>query len=112
MASIYRIDRVRGGKDDSAIERGLRYGEAYLRPGSLFTIRLDRFSPWKGKDKVEFLNYLVLFHDRDNYTFSPVAIQAAVRVLHRYGYRGFFQISVNRDILTIQPYSSAYIPPK
>lgn len=102
MTSIYRMNRVRGGKDDSAVERGLRNGEVHLRLGSTVEIRLDRFSPWEGRDRVEIQNDHALFHNRNNYTFSPVAIQAAVRVLHRFGFRGFFLIRVSRDILTIQ----------
>ena len=47
MTSIYRMSRVRGGKDDSAIERSLSNREENLRAGSTVEIRLDRISPWE-----------------------------------------------------------------
>jgi hypothetical protein len=107
MESIYRIDRARGGKkDDPSVERSLR--GAYIRPGSSLTIQLDRISPWNGRDKVEILDDCVIFHNCKTHNFSPKAIKAAVRVLYKYGHRGPFQISVKGDLLTIQPYTSAY----
>ena len=107
MESIYRIDRARGGKkDDPSVERSLR--GAYMRPGSSITIQLDRISPWNGRDDVEILDDCVILHKCKTHNFSPTAIKAAVRVLHRYGHRGLFQISVKGNLLTIQPNTSVY----
>jgi len=90
MTSSYDITRAHGGKDDSAIESGLINKINDLETGSNIEIRLNRISPWQGRDKVDIQDEYVLFRDRDDYTFSPVAIVAAVRVLHGYGFAGYF----------------------
>ncbi len=103
MSSRYDLTRTRGGKDDMTIEDVLKDNCDALRRGDKVDIKLLRVSPWQGKDQVDIQSNCADFLDRKDHTFSPAAIRAAVRVLHRYGFRGLFEIKVSRDILSIQP---------
>lgn len=104
-SSYYDITTARGGKDDPAIERSLINKIDAIKAGSNVEIRLSRISPWDGEDKVDIQNSGVVFLDRNDHTFSPVAIKAIVRVLHKYEFRELFRIKVTGDTITIQPMS-------
>ena len=103
MSSLYDITRARGGKDDFAVEKGLSEKESELRAGSTVEIKIDRYSPWEGCDRVEIHSNGVYFHDRSDHTFSPVVIKSTVRILHRFGLTGHFSIKVHGDEITVQP---------
>ena len=104
-SNYYDITTARGGKDDSAIESSLINKIDALKAGTNVEIRLSRTSPWKAEEDVDIQNRYIVFLDGQDHTFSPVAIKATVRVLHKYGFRGLFWIKVTRDIITIQPKS-------
>jgi len=104
MSSRYDLIRARGGKDDVTIEEVLKDRCDVLRRGGKVDIKLLRISPWQGEDQVDIQSAYADFLDRNDHTFSPVAVKAAVRGLHRYEFRGFFKIKVFGDMLSIQPY--------
>lgn len=103
MANYYDVTRARGGKDDFTIERGLLDKIDELKADLKIEIRLERYSPWEGKDRVRINSVGVYFLDKKDHTFSPVVIKATVRMLHRHGFRGYFDINVYGDIVTVQP---------
>ena len=96
-SNYYDITTARGGKDDSAIESSLINKIDALKAGTNVEIRLSRTSPWKAEEDVDIQNRYIVFLDGQDHTFSPVAIKATVRVLHKYGFRGLFWIKVTRD---------------
>ncbi len=102
MASFYNIARARGGKHDITIKRGLEIKINELRAGSIIKIKLESSARWVGRDRVDIHLNAVNFIDRSDHTFSPVAIKAAVRVLHKLGFRGRFEIEVSGDTVIIQ----------
>jgi len=103
MASFYNIARARGGKHDIAIKRELELKISELKAGSAIKIKLDTSACWSGRDRVDIYSIDVNFIDRDDHTFSPVAIKSAVRVLHEFGFKGRFAIEVFGDTVIIQP---------
>ncbi len=103
MPSFYDITRARGGKDDFAVEKELSEKESELRAGSTVEIKIDRYSPWEGDDRVDIHSNGVYFLDRSDHTFSPVVIKSTVRILHRFGFTGHFNIKVHGDNITVQP---------
>ena len=103
MTNYYDMTRARGGKDDSAIERGLLDKIDELKAGLKIEIKIERYSPWEGKDRIRINSDGVYFLGKKDHTFSPVVIKATVRMLHRNGFRGYFDIDVHGDIVTVQP---------
>ena len=105
MPSRYNLARARGGKDDAAIEEALKdKWDALRRQDKITTIVESLRRPhWEGQDRVDIQADHAVFLDRNDNTFSPVAIKAAVRVLHKHGFRGLFWIKVSGDKLCIQP---------
>ena len=103
MASLYNVARSHGGKHDIAIKRGLKLKINELKAGSVIKIKLDSSARWKGRDRVDIHLDGVNFIDRSDHTFSPVAIKAAARVLHKLGFRGRFEIEAFGDTVIIQP---------
>jgi len=103
MPSFYDIMRARGGKDDFAVEKGLSEKESELRAGSTVEIKIDRYSPWEGGDRVDIHSNGVYFLDRRDHTFSPVVIKSTVRILHRLGFTGHFDIKIHGDKITVHP---------
>ncbi len=103
MPSFYDMTRARGGKDDFAVEKGLSKKESELRAGSTVEIKINRYSPWEGCDRVEIHSNGVDFIDRSDHTFSPVVIKSTVRILHRLGFIGQFNIKVHGDKVTVHP---------
>ena len=102
MGDYYNITKAKGGKDDFAIERGLLNKIDELRGGSEIEINIDRYSPREGKDRVDIHTNSVYFFDKKDYTHSPVAIQAAARILHKHGFRGYYRIEVSGNVVAIQ----------
>lgn len=100
--NIYSLGGVRGGKDDAAVARELSETGNVQLDGNGIQIRLDRVSPWQGKDRVRIERGTAEFFNRNDYTQSPVAIQAAVRVLHKSGFMGVFEIWVRDSGLSIR----------
>lgn len=103
MPSFYDITRARGGKDDFAVEKGLLEKESELRAGSTVEIKIARYSPWEGGDRVDIHSNGVYFLDRKDHTFSPVVIKSTVRILHRFGFAGHFDIKIHGDKITVHP---------
>jgi len=101
----YDLARARGGKDDAAAERGLSSQVETLKGGRSVSFSLGRGSPWEAEDSVDIQGSSIVFLDRNDHTFSPVAIKATVRVMHKCGFRGRFQIGVSGDTITIDPMS-------
>ncbi len=104
MGDNYNITKAIGGKDDVAIERDLLNKIDELKGGSEIEIKIDRCSPRKGKDRVDIHTDSVYFFDKKDFTQSPVAIQAAVRILHKHGFRGYYCIEVSGNVVAIQPF--------
>jgi len=103
MASFYNIARARGGKHDIAIKRELELKISELKAGSEIKIKLDTSARWSGRDRVDIYSSDANFIDRDDHTFSPVAIKSAIRALHEFGFRGSFAIEVFGDTVIIRP---------
>lgn len=105
MPSRYNLARARGGKDDAPIEEALKDKRDALRRQDKITTIVEslRRSHWEGQDRVDIQADHAVFLDRNDNTFSPVAIKAAVRVLHKHGFRGLFWIKVSGDKFCIQP---------
>ena len=104
MASRYYVRRARGGKDDAAIETALEDKWDAIRRGDKVQIEPSslRRSHRPGKDRVDIQPDHVDFLEKNDYTQSPVPIQAAVRVLHAQGLFARFHIAVSEDTLSIQ----------
>jgi hypothetical protein len=103
MASRYNLTTVRGGKHDAAIEQALAGLWDALEKGQPAAIKLRQVSRWEGEDGINLQSGYADFLDQTDHTFSPVATKAAVRVLHKKGFRGSFQIEVSGYSLTIDP---------
>lgn len=103
MPSRYNLTTVRGGKHDAAIEQALAGLWEVLARGQSVTIKLGQVSRWKGEDGINIQSGYAVFLDRTDHTFSPVATKAAVRVLHKKGFRGSCQIEVSGYSLAIDP---------
>jgi hypothetical protein len=102
MSSFYNIARDKGGKDDNSIERGLIDKLSELKGGSEIEVVIDRYAPWKGQDSVDIRSDGVYFLERNDHTFSPVVIKAAVRVLYKLGFRGYFNIGLSGNVVTFR----------
>jgi len=104
MPDKYDLTTARGGKDDAAIEEALRGKWDALRRGDRLQIGPYslRRSHWTGKDRVDIQSGHADFLNRNDHTRSPVPIKATVRVLHKNGFRGIFQIEVSPGSLLVQ----------
>jgi len=102
MSSFYNIARAKGGKADNAIERGFMVKINELKIGGEISVRIDRHAPWAGRDDVYISSDKICFLDRNDHTFSPAPVKAAVRVLYKLGFRGYFNIRVSGNVVTLQ----------
>jgi len=102
VSNVYNIKRARGGKHDEQIKRVLlSFREQFLKD-RVITINLSKEAKWTGIDEVTILNDSAIFHRRIDHTWVPVAIKAAVRVLHALGFRGRFVIRTSKWYLEIR----------
>ncbi len=103
--NIYDVTTVRGGKDDSAIERLLSKEWESIRHGEEVTVEPDSMKRphWNGAVNVQIRDDAIEFPEGKDHANIPVAIKAATRVLHRNGLRGRLRIQAWDTHLTIGP---------
>ena len=82
---------------------GLKDKWEAIHRGDAVSITLLRMSPWQGTDRVDIRSDFANFLDRNDHTFVPAAIRAAVRVLYAHDVQGLYEIGVSENILTIRP---------
>lgn len=105
----YRISTARGGKDDWSVEEALAAEWEAIQRGETVRVTpssLDR-SHWNGTEEVELQDDSAVFSNRREHAMVPVAIKAAVRVLHRHGLRGRFAIGAWDAVLSVKPLRAA-----
>lgn len=115
-ANVYNIATARGGRDDKWIEAELGDKWDALSAGEALRLTTpmhrEAWPHWNGSEIAEIRDEDVVFLDKRGGTgvrehaVVPAGIKAAVRVLHRNGIRGRFEIGVWDEYLTIAPRSS------
>jgi hypothetical protein len=102
MPSTYQIARARGGKHDKAVSTSVKGKLSALLRGQAVSVNLDEDAAWEGTDSVDIRDDHVVFLERNDHTFSPVAIKAVVRVLHANGVRGRYELVAAGDTVRIR----------
>jgi len=106
--NTYDLTTARGGRYDAAIQKALAPHLAALRAGARVTISPSwpGGSHFTGKDRVHIHSGHAVFLNRNDHTWVPAPIKAAVRVLHSGGFLGVFDVEVSQSTLSIDPCGS------
>jgi hypothetical protein len=103
-SNTYDLTTARGGKYDAAIQKALTLLLPALHAGSRVVISPSVLGGnFTGTDLVHIHLGQAVFVNRNDHTWVPAPVKAAVRVLHSLNFLGHFEIEVSQSTLTIRP---------